>query len=230
MNFDNIPEIPREPLYVDKRIVQKQDENFHFQLQQMTNTLICENFPFVAAMSLKAIDEELQQSLDLKINTLAKLKEKYSKKSSNINIVNDIIMDDFEMYISDNLQLMTNSSGRLLRNTHENDLVHIMLRKFEEIGQGIQTDKSFENIYKLLHETCSYTFTQLVFANEKQETLDRNMIYRIVQVWQIFQQFFKQFDYLDYLQNYYIIKNISDVRSCLAMLRLLIDIGPINCQ
>lgn len=228
MNFEDIISFKQEPLYLDINDSVQLGGEFDVVLHKLSNMLIYEYFPFVAALSLKHIDDELEESLKMKIQTLEKLKKKYNKRSKNVNIVQDIIIDDFEMYIDDNVQLIPNSHASLMKTTTENILIPIVIKQFSSAKEGKNIEKEFQNIYKLLNESCNNKFTKISFSNANQEILDEHMIYRIAQVWQIFQQFFKQFDYLDYLYNYYNINKINNTAEILNIIRILLEIGRIN--
>lgn len=228
MNFEDIPPLNHIPVYLDIKEATKQNEEFSITLHKMSNSIIYEMFPFVAALTLKHIDDELGESLNMKQQTLEKLKRKYNKRSKNVNVVQNIFIDDFEMYIDDNVQLIPNSHARLMKNTTENILIPIVLKQFSNAREGKNIEKDFQNIYKLLNEACGNKFTTVKFSNANQETLNPRMIYRITQVWQIFQQYFQQFDYVDYLNNYSNIKRSSDTRELINIIRILVEIGTTN--
>lgn len=222
--FEDIPELQHEPLVLSRTIA---GGDFALDLQRMSNTLIYENFPLVASFTLRCIDEELEQSVQMKQRTLERLRQKYNRRTRNINVVHDIIIDDFEMAIEGNVQLIPDAHAKLMKTTKESNLIQIIIKQFEQNLEGKPIEKEFMNIYKLLRLAQNYKFTRVQFSNESQEVLDEHMIYRIVQVWQVFQQFFKQFDYVDYLQNYYSIKNSTDTKFVLSILRILVEIGPV---
>ncbi|WBR61501.1 hypothetical protein [Drosophila suzukii associated hytrosavirus 1] len=227
MSFESIPELQHQSLKVSR--IDVVDSSFSVDLQKYANTLIYRNFPLVASLTLQAIDEELEQSLEMKENTLRKLKKKYNKKSRNVNVVYDIIIDDFEMAIEGNVKLIPDAHANLMRTTNENNLIQVIIKQFEQNQEGKPIEKEFLNIYTFLRNACKYKFTNLVFADDNQENLDEYMVARIVQVWQIFQQYFRQFDYPDYLDNYYTIKRSTDTKFILSILRILVEIGTINC-
>lgn len=227
MNFNDIPEISHQPMFLST--INVPDDSFAINLQKISNTLTCDFFPFVASLSLKYIDEELAHSLDTKQKTFKKLKKKYSKRKQNVNFVHDIIIDDYEMAIEDNVQLIPNAHANLMKTSNERNLISIIIKKFEQKLHGKDPDKEYINIYKFLQNACEYEFTQLDFSNSSQTTLDEHLTDRIIQVWQIFQQFFAQFDYNNYLVNYYAIKNKTNTRYILSIIRILLEIGPINC-
>lgn len=228
MSFEQIPFISRTPLFLDAADTSRLDGGFNVDIHKYSNMLIYSYFPFVAALSLKHIDDELGQSMQMKQQTLDKLKRKYSKRSKNVSIVQDIFIDDFEMYIDDNVQLIPNSHADLMKSSSESSLIKLVIKQFMDGREGKSVGKDFENIYKLLNESCNNTFTQIQFSNENQAVLGQQMTYRITQVWQIFEQFFKHFDYLDYLYNYYKITGTSDSKEILNILRVLLEIGRSN--
>lgn len=232
--FENIPELSHDPIYVDKQLIETDASRraYNVNLQRFTNTIISQQFPFVASVTLKCIDDELSQSLNMKIDTLERLNKKYNKRSRNINIVNDIIIDDFDMYIADNVQLIPNAQADLMRSTKESSLVALLFNQGDENNKHTNnktTKNEQQNIYNLLRYACEYKFTQLVFKDNTQRNLDQHMIYRIAQVWQIFQQYFEQFNYSEYLKNYYDIKRTANIAPIINIIRILVEIGPITC-
>lgn len=246
--FDNIPEIKFECVTLSRNNSIINGENFNVQLQNFCNNLVCQYFPVVAASTLKCIDDELSISLDMKIKTLKKLQQKYSRRTRNINIVHDIIIDDFEMAIEDNVQLILKPYTNLMKTTPEKNLLQLILKQFELIPSNTAAmGKEYANIYKLLRETCDNKFTEILFAStvknneddscdggtssvDDSDNFEKYMQYRLVQVWQIFNQYFKQFDYVDYVQNFYIIKTITNTKFILTILRILVEIGSIECK
>lgn len=243
--FENIPEIKFECVTLSRNNSIINGENFNVQLQNFSNNLVCQYFPVVAASTLKYIDDELSISLNMKIKTLKKLKQKYSRRTRNINIVHDIIIDDFEMAIEDNVQLILKPYTNLMKTTPEKNLLQLILKQFELIPSNTAAmDKEYANIYKLLRETCDNKFTEILFAStaknnndgggtssaDDSDNFEKYMQYRLVQVWQIFNQYFKQFDYVDYVQNFYIIKTITNIKFILTILRILVEIGSIECK
>lgn len=232
--FEDIPELSHDPIYVDKQLIETDASRraYNVNLQRFTNTIISHQFPFVASVTLKCIDDELSQSLNMKIDTLERLNKKYNKRSRNINIVNDIIIDDFDMYIADNVQLIPNAQADLMRSTKESSLVALLFNQGDENNKHTNnktTKNEQQNIYNLLRYACEYKFTQLVFKDNTQRNLDQHMIYRIAQVWQIFQQYFEQFNYSEYLKNYYDIKRTANIAPIINIIRILVEIGPITC-
>lgn len=232
--FEYIPELSHDPIYVDKQLIETDASRraYNVNFQRFTNTIISQQFPFVASVTLKCIDDELSQSLNMKIDTLERLNKKYNKRSRNINIVNDIIIDDFDMYIADNVQLIPNAQADLMRSTKESSLVALLFNQGDENNKHTNnktTKNEQQNIYNLLRYACEYKFTQLVFKDNTQRNLDQHMIYRIAQVWQIFQQYFEQFNYSEYLKNYYDIKRTANIAPIINIIRILVEIGPITC-
>lgn len=223
MEFNNIPELVFETIHIST----KSGDNFASNLQAATNNIIGLQFPYVAVMSLKNIANELNKSLSAKIKTLEKLKKKYRKQ--NINVVQDIIIDDFEMYNNNNIKFFTESNTKFLESMNDKSLIQIIIKQFENNLRGKQVDEEILNVYKLLQTACNYQFTKLTFANESQTVLNDKTLYRIVQVWQVFNQYFKIFDYLDYLENYYSIKNKTNVNYVSTIIELFVKIGPITC-
>lgn len=233
-SFESIPALSFDTVQLSRQNISslegETNEIFGIVLQRFTHAIICEKYPFVASMTLQHIDNELAVSLRRKERTLAKLKKKYNKRTRNVNVVQDIVIQDFEMSIEDNVMLIPKPHSNLLRTAPERNLITIIIKQFEAALEGKLIEKEFTNIYTLLRDACDNRFTQLEFLNSNQQTLDSVIIYRIVQVWQIFDQYFKQFNYFDYLQNYYTIKNKSDTKFVASILRILIDIGPtIQC-
>ena len=249
--FEEIPEIKFECVTLSRNNSMINGENFNVQLQNFSNNLVCQYFPVVAASTLKCIDDELSISLDMKIKTLKKLQQKYSRRTRNINIVHDIIIDDFEMAIEDNVQLILRPYTNLMKTTPEKNLLQLILKQFELIPSNTAAmGKEYTNIYKLLRETCDNKFTEILFAStannkdnndededdngtcsaDDSDNFEKYMQYRLVQVWQIFNQYFKQFDYVDYVQNFYIIKTITNIKFILTILRILVEIGSIECK
>lgn len=229
MSFDDIPYIIHEPVRLSRNNVSHIDENFAVSLEKIANTLIFNNFPLVASFTLSSIDSELSQSVEMKRQTLEKLKNKYNKRSKTVNIVHDIIMDDFNMIVDGDINLITDAHADLIKSTEEKNIIQIIMRNFENIVENKAVESHFENLYNFLRTACNNNFTKLEFTNEKQNILDQHMIYRIVQVWEIFQQYFKQFDYEDYLKHYYEIEKKSDTKFIISIIRILLDIGPIKC-
>lgn len=206
------------------------DVMFGPRLQKFANQLIYRTFPIVSSLTLKYVDDELGVALEMKQRTLRKLKKKYERlNANNINIVQDIYIDDYEMAVADNVKLVPDDQARLLRTTNESNLIQIIIKNFEANVQGRPIDTEFKKIYSLLNEFCDNRFTRVEFTNTNQQTLDEHLLERIVRVWQIFEQYFKQFDYVDYLQNYYTIKSRADIKFTLSILRILMDVGALTC-
>lgn len=223
--FKDIPEMRFEPFHrVDG------GDKFRVALNEFTNTLIYENFPFVASLSLKAIHDELKESLDQKRITLRKLKEQY-KKTMHANIMSNIIINDFEMADADNAQLVPNAHSSLLSTADDLAIVNVVM---ELAAPGYhkddEIDKSLEEFSKLLRFACDYTLPRIYFKNTDQTVLAPNTIYCISQVWLLFDQYFKQFDYLDYLKNYFAVRSVdnNNTKRINNIIRILVNIGPIN--
>lgn len=198
---------------------------------KFANNLIFLHYPVVASISLKKIDDELKISMNSKKKILTQLKDKYQKKTRNINIVQDIIIDDFEMAIDGNVTLIPNAQANLMRSATKNNLIQLLIKQFDNTTNIKNSEKDFENIYNLLRYACDYKFPNIKFEREYTKIItDDSLNKRIVQVWYIFQQYFKQFDYIDYLNNFVIIKKRShNIKFIFGILRILLEIGPIIC-
>lgn len=228
--FD-FPEIQYEPFMLSRttKSVIENDNNFSVSLQKYTNTLICEYFPITSSLTMKYINEELQQSLTIKNETLKKLKKKYNQ-TRNVNIIHEIILNDFneELESLNHIQLIPNAQSNLMSTTSENQLIQMIIKQFEDNVENNSMENEYLKIYEFLNIASKNNFTNLEFINNNQ-SISRDQLYIIVQVWQIFEQFFKQFDYYDYLQNYIKIKQSnSDSKFILSIIRILLEIGPIN--
>lgn len=223
--FIAIPELK----YKNVTVVSKDIEHTaDVELQRVANIFIRYYMPYVSELTLNSVEKELVSSLDIKRRTLKKLKRKYRKYSQNASIVRDIINDDCEMAIEGNVKLLTDMHVSLMRSANENFLIKTICNQFQATIKGASGDHEYENIYKLLKEYCTNHFTKFEFVNDKQPKLSSDMITRLVQVWQIFDQYFKQFDYLTYLKRYYDIKEKSDSKYILSIIRILLDIGSLT--
>lgn len=229
MNEIKIPKVHR----ICKRTIDSYDDEtiYKSSLMKVSNNLIFIWCPVTTSLTLKSIDNELDKALKSKINILNKLKDKYNvMRSKSINIVQELIINDFEMSIDGNVKLIPDAHISLMRSSRKNDLIQLLIKNINKnIGGNIE--KEFEKVYNLLRYSCEYKFPELCFESDYTPSItDETLNKRIVQVWTIFQQYFKQFNYINYLDNFVIIKKEAhDLKSTFALIRILLEIGPIVC-
>lgn len=201
-------------------------------LVKFANKMIFLKFPVVASLTLQSIENELDEAVQSKAKTLQTLTDKYAiVQAKSVNIVQDVIVDDFEMAIDGNVKLIPDAYASLMRSSKKCDLIQLLIKNVSRTGGGngnnnneSRFEKTLQKIYNLLRYSCEYKFPRL--DAEDDNKLNR----RYVQVWTIFQQYFKQFDYLDYLDNFVLIKKgVHDIKSLFAIIRILLEIGPIVC-
>lgn len=220
MDEDNI--FPTNPIIIDRDYHQE----FAVDLQRASNAVISFSYPLVSVMTLKSIVDELNESIKSKKHTLDKLRKKY--RHNNLNVIHDVIIDDVEMYNSENLRLFTGSQSELVHSVTQPSMLQIIFKQIED-NVGKNSDPEFQEVYNFIHLACNNNFTKLSFENSNQTSLDPNTVYRIIQVWQVFEQYFKQFDYPDYLDHYNEIRFITKTGFVADIIELLVKAGPISC-
>lgn len=219
-----------EPISLPRTETNTHNDEFPVNLHNFSNNLIYEFFPYVASLTLDAIDNELEQVFELRKETFKKLKNKYKKGPKHVNIIHDIIIEDYEKAVTQtDVQLIPNSHASLIKSSNQNNLIQIIIKQIEEGSKNKPIDKEIKKIGDLLKFACNYKFTYFNLKNNSQEVLDEHKKYRIIQVCQIFQQYFKQFNYIDYLKNYKEIKDKIDINSVQNIIKILIEIGTISC-